>query len=88
MAEVVIYTTPTCPYCIGAVTMLTAKRVPFTRIDVSGDWAKRAWLEEVTGRSTVPQIFIDGEPVGGFTDMLALERSGELARRLAGTRAG
>lgn len=78
MATVRIYTTPTCPYCHAALGLLRAKKIPFEQVDVWRDPAMRARLVELTGRSTVPQIFIDDRPIGGFTDMLALERRGEL----------
>lgn len=84
MAEVKVYLTPYCGYCVAAVDLLTRKGVPFESIDVSRDDAKRAWLREVTGRTSVPQIFIDGRPYGGFTDIAALDRRGDLDRLLAG----
>lgn len=82
-AEVLIYTTPYCPYCIRAKAHLRQKGVNFQEIDVSGDRAKRAWLYEATGRTTVPQIFINGKPIGGCDDMLALDRRGQLDPMLA-----
>lgn len=78
MATVRIYTTPTCPYCIAALLLLRKKGVPFENIDVSGDRAKRAWLVEVTGRTTVPQVFVDDRALGGYTDIAAMDRRGEL----------
>jgi len=83
MAEVRIYTTPTCGYCHAALALLRAKGIAFEQIDVSRDPAMRRRLVELTGVTTVPQIFIDGRPIGGFTDMLSLERRGELAPMLA-----
>ena len=56
-------------------------------IDVSGDHARRAWLVEATGQRTVPQIFIGGESIGGYDELAALDRSGELAAKM-GCRAG
>jgi glutaredoxin 3 len=82
-AEVTLYTTRVCSYCIAAKRLLTARNVAYKEIDVSNDDAKRAWLVEVTGRRTVPQIFIAGEPIGGYDDLAALDRSGELAIKLA-----
>lgn len=82
MANVRIYTTPICPYCVAAISLLRSKGVPFENVDVSGDREKRAWLAKVTGRTTVPQIFIDERPIGGYTDMAALEDEGELDRLL------
>ncbi|HUA54514.1 MAG TPA: glutaredoxin 3 [Candidatus Sulfotelmatobacter sp.] len=79
MANVEIYTTPICPYCASAKRLLTEKKVAFTEIDVSRDPAKR---DEMTaraeGRYTVPQIFIDGTPIGGCDDLHELEHAGKL----------
>ncbi len=83
MARVVVYRTPFCGYCFRAAQLLQSKGIPFEEIDVSGDSEKRRWLLEVTRQRTVPQIFIDGEPVGGFDDLARLNRSGELDRLLA-----
>lgn len=83
-AEVKIYTREACGYCTAAIRLLTSKGVAFQHIDATGDPATRRWLAEVTGQSTVPQIFIDGRPVGGYTDIAALDRRGELDRLLAG----
>jgi glutaredoxin 3 len=83
-AEVTIYTTRVCSYCVAAKRLLAARSVPYQEIDVSSDDAKRAWLVEATGRRTVPQIFIGGEPIGGYDDLAALDKSGELAKKLAG----
>ncbi len=77
-ADVVVYVTSYCPYCHRARALLDKKGVPHRVIDVERDDAKRTWLREVTGRHTVPQIFIDGRAVGGCDDLYALERSGEL----------
>jgi glutaredoxin 3 len=81
-AEVTIYTTRVCAYCVAAKRLLTARSVPYQEIDVSGDDAKRAWLVEATGRRTVPQIFIAGEPIGGYDELAALDKSGVLATKL------
>ena len=81
-ARVDVYTTDYCPYCTRATRLLRARAIAFAEIDVSRDDARRAWLVEATGRRTVPQIFIDGQPIGGCDDLHALDRSGELARLL------
>ena len=78
MADVRIYTTPTCPYCHMAKRLFASKGVPYEEIDVSGDWEKRRWLASETGQRTVPQVFIGGRPYGGFTDVAALDRQGQL----------
>ncbi len=82
MADVKVYTTNYCPYCVRAKGLLSRKKVPFTEIDVTHDDEKRAWLTEATGQRTVPQIFIGGRSVGGCDDLHALDRSGELDRLL------
>lgn len=78
MAEVKIYTTRYCPYCHAATALLTQKNVTFEEIDVTGDSVARADLARRTGRSTVPQVFIDGDSIGGYDDLSALDRSGRL----------
>jgi len=78
MAHVAIYTTPSCPYCVMAKRLMREKGVEFEEIDVAQDVDKRRWLVEKTGQRTVPQVFIDGNPYGGFTDIAALDRKGEL----------
>lgn len=83
MATVEIYTTPTCPYCIRAKALLNRKGVGFTEIDVSADATLReAMVQRAEGRRTVPQIFIDGQPVGGCDDIHDLDRAGELNKLL------
>ena len=83
MAEVVIYRTPSCSYCFRVHHLLESKGVPFKEIDVSEDAGKRQWLFDVTKKRTVPQVFINNKPVGGFDDLARLNRSGELDRLLA-----
>jgi glutaredoxin 3 len=74
-----IYTTPTCPYCLAAKALLDKKGVAYTEMTVIGDPAKRQeMLERANGSHTVPQIFIDGQHIGGFDDMNALDRRGKL----------
>jgi glutaredoxin 3 len=82
-AEVTVYTTRICGYCVAAKRLLSAKNVPFKEVDVTGDTAKRAWLLQATGRRTVPQIFIAGEAIGGYRELAALDRAGDLAAKLA-----
>ena len=86
MPNVVVYTTKVCPYCIQAKALLKKKGVTFSEIDVSNDPEKRTWLVSATGQRTVPQIFINDQPIGGFDDMAALNRKGELDRLLAAQR--
>lgn len=82
MAEVLIYTTTICPYCVRAKMLLQRKGVPYKEIDVSGDAAARTALVERTRQRTVPQIFINGEHIGGCDDLYALERAGQLDAKL------
>lgn len=82
MPEVVIYRTPTCSYCFRVHQLLESKGIPFKEVDVSDDPGKRRWLFDVTRQRTVPQVFINGRPVGGFDDLARLNRSGELDRLL------
>lgn len=85
MATVEIYTTPTCPFCHSAKALLTKKNVAFTEIDVSRDPDLRAKMaERAGGRRSVPQIFIDGQSVGGSDDIHALDAQGKLDALLAG----
>jgi glutaredoxin 3 len=83
MSDVVVYTTDYCPYCDRAKALLAKRAIPFEEVDVSNDSDKRAWLVKTTGRRTVPQIFIKGEPIGGSDELHALDRAGELAKKLA-----
>jgi len=85
MKAVEIYTTPTCPYCMMAKRLLTAKGVSFNEIDVSADPALRqAMTVRACGRRTVPQIFIGDTHVGGCDDLHALEDAGRLDPLLEG----
>jgi glutaredoxin 3 len=87
-ARVRMYTTLICPYCIRAKMLLKAKGVAYEEIDVTRDHETRAWLVKATGgRRTVPQIFINDEPIGGFDDMRALDLAGELDKKLSQTAA-
>jgi glutaredoxin 3 len=79
MARVEVYTTRTCPYCVRAKRLLEERGIPFTEIDVGADDDLRADLIRRTGRRTVPQIFINGESIGGYEELHALDVSAELA---------
>jgi glutaredoxin 3 len=84
-AHVRIYTRRWCGYCTAAERLLEDKGVAFEKIDCTGDHEKRRWLAEATGHTTVPQIFIDGRPIGGYDDLDALDRRGDLDALLAGS---
>ena len=84
MADVLIYTTSACPYCVQAKRLLSHKGVPYQEVDVSGDAAKRQEMMQASGRRTVPQIFIGEQSIGGFDELYALAQSGELDTLLNG----
>jgi glutaredoxin 3 len=78
MAQVVIYTTSYCPYCFRAKSLLRSKNVVFEEIDVTENPERRAEMERLSRRYTVPQIFIDGKPIGGYDDAQRLDNAGKL----------
>ena len=79
MPTVEIYTQAWCPYCARAINLLTEKGVAFKEIDApSGSAARTEARTRSGGGTTVPQIFIDGTPVGGSDDLRALESAGKL----------
>ncbi|WP_174273338.1 glutaredoxin 3 [Sphingomonas bacterium] len=79
MPKVEIYTKMLCPYCARAKKLLADKGVAFEEFDITMGGPKRAeMLDRAGGRSTVPQIFIDGAHIGGCDDIVALERGGKL----------
>mgnify|MGYP004706077923 FL=1 len=73
MANVEIYTKVTCPYCHRAKALLDQKGVSFQEILIDGDTAKREEMIQRSGRTTVPQIFIDAQHIGGCDDLYALD---------------
>lgn len=80
-----MYTTYFCPFCTRAKNLLKKKGVDFTEIGVDSDPALRQqMIERSGGGRTVPQIFIDGNPIGGSDELAALDGSGELDRLLQG----
>lgn len=84
MAEIEIYTTKVCPYCVRAKNLLNAKDADFKEIDLTGDDAGReALLKRSGGMRTVPQIFINGQHIGGCDNLYELEEKGELDKLLA-----
>jgi glutaredoxin 3 len=83
MPHVIMYTTSVCPYCARAKALLNAKGVAFDERLVELSPEGRQFLVDLTGRQTVPQVLIDDAPVGGFDELSALNRSGELDRLLA-----
>lgn len=84
MAKVEIYTKFLCPYCSRAKSLLAAKGVEVTEYDITMGGPKREeMLSRAPGRTTVPQIFIDGRHIGGSDDLAALDRAGGLDPLLA-----
>lgn len=79
MAMIEIYTTPMCPFCWRAKRLLDSKEVSYTEINLWADSARRPEMEQrADGRTSVPQIFIDGEAIGGSDELAALEQEGRL----------
>ena len=82
MAQVQIYRTTYCPYCDMAERLFSSLGVEVEKIDVTHDAEERARLVKVTGQRTVPQIFIDGESIGGFSDANSMHQRGDLKAKL------
>lgn len=82
MKKVTIYTTDYCGYCIAAKRVLENHEIPYEEIDVTDAHEKRKWLSEVTGHRTVPQIFIEDQPIGGYTDLCDLIKKNQLEAML------
>ena len=83
MAKIEIYTTPWCGYCARAKALLEKKGAAFEETDVMEDSVKRTEMRERSRRSTVPQIFINGQHIGGSDELAALEQAGKLDALLA-----
>ena len=78
-----MYTTRWCGYCVRAKTLLESRGIEFEEILLDDDPGFRQRLLELTGSWTVPQIIIDGQPIGGYTELWQLDRGGELERLAA-----
>lgn len=85
-ADVVMYTTAICPYCVAAKNLLKQRGVEWREVRVDLDAAAREEMLAKAKRTSVPQIFINGTHVGGFDDMVALDRAGGLAPLLESSR--
>jgi glutaredoxin 3 len=83
MARVAVYTTRWCAYCVRAKALLTSRGIQFDEISLDDDVAFRQKLHDLTGRWTVPQVLIDGDPIGGYAELWRLDRDGRLEERLA-----
>ena len=84
MAKIEIYTAMACPFCTRAVKLLTSKNIAFEEIDVTLNSAKRQSMRSrANGRTSVPQIFINGDHIGGCNDLFALDQTGHLDKLLS-----
>jgi glutaredoxin 3 len=83
MALIQMYTTRWCGYCVRAKALLESREIEFEEISLDDDPVFRQRLLELTGGWTVPQIVIDGRPIGGYTELWQLDRNGELERLAA-----
>jgi glutaredoxin 3 len=84
MADIEIYSTAICPYCVAAKNLLQSRGLPYRELRIDTDAsARREMLTRAPGARTVPQIFINGVHVGGFDQLAAAERSGKLTELLS-----
>lgn len=82
-ARVVVYTKYYCAFCSRAKALLRARNVEFREVDITDDLKLQDEVRRRSGRMTVPQIFIDERPIGGYEELRGLDESGELDRLLA-----
>ena len=78
MSQVIVYSKENCPYCTWAKQLLESKKIDYQEIRVDTDPDQRIEMERLSGRRTLPQIFINGEPIGGYDDLSLLAKSGKL----------
>jgi glutaredoxin 3 len=83
MARIQMYTTAWCGYCVRAKALLDSKGIEYEEIRVDDDPQFRQKLLDLTGGWTVPQILLDGRPIGGYTELWQLDKSGRLDEELA-----
>ena len=84
MAQIIVYSGPNCPYCQRAKMLLQKKGAAFEEIDVSQDPSKREeMMAKSGGKRSIPQIFINGQHIGGCDDLYALDAAGTLDGLLA-----
>ena len=83
MARIQVYTTRWCGYCVRAKALLDGKGLPYEEIHLDDEPAFRQKLFDLTGGWTVPQILLDGKPIGGYTELWRLDRAGTLDAKLA-----
>ena len=78
MQNIEVYSTPNCPYCVRAKTLLQSKNINFKEIDVSDDLESLQKMMKLSGLRTVPQIFINDKSIGGYDELAQLKADGEL----------
>jgi glutaredoxin 3 len=83
VARVVVYSTRWCGYCVRAKALLDSRGIEYEDVLLDDDPGFRRRLHELTGGWTVPQVVVDGEPLGGYAELWALDRAGRLEERLA-----
>jgi glutaredoxin 3 len=83
MSSVIVYTTDHCSLCLSAKKLLERRGIEYNEINLARDPDSRARLSSMTGMFTFPQIVIGGEPIGGFTELVAADREGRLGALLA-----
>ena len=83
MASVTVYSTDACPYCIQAKRLLDKRGIPYEEINLARDPDGRDQLVEKTGMFTFPQVLVDDELIGGYTETVAADKSGRLQELLA-----
>ena len=83
MSRIQLYSTRWCGYCVRAKALLDAKQLDYEEILLDEEPEFRRRLHELTGGWTVPQIVIEGEPIGGFTELWRLDKTGELDQKVA-----
>ena len=76
--KIIVYTTKRCPYCDASKTLLQRKGYPYSEVDVSDPQLRMMLVKKAQGRKTVPQIFIGDLHVGGFDELQAMDKNGEL----------
>jgi glutaredoxin 3 len=79
MADILIYSSAICPYCLAAKNFLKSKGLDYREVRIDLDAAARRDMLDKAKRTSVPQIFVNGAHVGGFDDMVALDRAGNFA---------
>ena len=84
MVDVIMYSTTYCPYCVKAKQLLQHKSVPYTEINLDEHPEKREEMITRSKRRTVPQIFINGQAIGGCDEMYALDKMGQLDELIRG----